>query len=58
MGHGEGYIVWLSNVAVLKTDCCSSAAESCPTLCDLIPGSPVLLPEFAGTHVHYVDDAI
>ena len=41
MGHGEGHIVWLSNVAVLKTDCCSSAAESCLTLCDLIPGSPV-----------------
>ena len=37
--------------------------QSCPTLCDLMdrstPGFPVLhyLPEFAQTHVHWVDDA-
>ena len=39
-------------------------AQSCQTLCDsmhgLTPGFPVLhnLPEFAQTHVHWVDDAI
>ena len=41
-----------------------SVAQWCPTLYDpmdySIPGSPVLhyLPEFAQTHVHWVDDAI
>ena len=43
--------------------CCCSVAR-CPTLCDpmdcSIPGFPVLryLPEFARTHVHWIDDAI
>ena len=41
-----------------------SAAQSCPTLCHprdcSTPGFPVLhyLPEFAQTHVHWVDNAI
>ena len=43
---------------------CCSAAPSCPPLCDPMdgsaPGFPVLhyLPEFAPTHVHWVNDAI
>ena len=43
---------------------CCSVIKSCPTLCDPMncnmPGFPVLhyLPEFAQTHVHWVDDAI
>ena len=43
---------------------CSSVTKLCPTLCSPIdcstPGFPVLyyLPEFAQTHVHWVDDAI
>ena len=43
---------------------CCSVAQSCPTLCNLMdcstPGFPVLqhLPEFAETHVHWVNDAI
>ena len=40
----------------------SSAAQSCPTLCDPMncstPGLPVQLPEFTQTHVHRVCDAI
>ena len=42
----------------------SSVTQSCPTLCDFMdcitPGFPVLhcLPEFAQTHVHWVNDAI
>ena len=38
----------------------SSVAQSCPTLCNPMTGSPVLphLPEFAQTHVLWVDDAI
>ena len=42
----------------------SSAAQSCPTLCDPMnpstPGLPVhhRLPEFTQTHVHRVSDAI
>ena len=44
--------------------CCCSVAKSCPTLCGPMdcstPGSPVLhhLPEFAQTHVYWVDDII
>ena len=44
--------------------CCCSVTQSCPTLCDPMdystPSFPVLcyLPEFAQTHVHWVDDAI
>ena len=44
--------------AVLITICCSSFAQSCPTLCDpmdcRMPGFPILhyLPGFAQTHVH------
>ena len=42
----------------------SSVAQRCPTLCDpmnrSMPGLPVhhQLPEFAQTHIHWVDDAI
>ena len=42
----------------------SSAAQSCPTLCDPMnrstPGLPIhhQLPEFTQTHVHPVSDAI
>ena len=42
----------------------SSAAQSCPTLCDpmncSMPGLPVhyQIPEFTQTHVHWVSDAI
>ena len=44
--------------------CCCSVTQSCLTLCDPMdcstPGFPVhrYLPEFAQTHVHWVDDAI
>ena len=44
--------------------CCCSVAQLCPTLCDPMncstSGFPVLhyLPEFAQTHVLWVDDAI
>ena len=44
--------------------CCCSAVQSCPALCDLmdcsIAGFPILhyFPEFAQTHVHWVNDAI
>ena len=44
--------------------CCCSIAKSWPTLCDPMdcstPGLSVLhyLPEFAQTHIHWVDDAI
>ena len=47
-----------------KGESCCSVAQSCPTLLDPIdcstPGFPVLhhLPEFARTHVHWVDDVI
>ena len=43
---------------------CSSASQSCPTLCDpmkcSIPGFPVIhyFPEFAQTHAHWIGDAI
>ena len=43
--------------------CCCSVAKSCPTLCGpmdcSMPGCRVLhyLPEFAQTHVHWVNDA-
>ena len=43
---------------------CCAVTQSCLTLCDpldcKIPGFPVLyhLPELAGTHVHWVSDAI
>ena len=49
---------------LIYTYCCCSVAKSCPTLCDLMkcsmPGFSVLhyLPEFAQTHVHWVDNAI
>ena len=44
--------------------CCCSVVQLCLTLCDSMdcstPGFPVLhyLPEFAQTHVHWVNDAI
>ena len=45
-------------------DCCCSVTKSYPTLCNpmdcSMPGFPVLhyVPEFAQTHVHWVDDTI
>ena len=50
--------------SLIASICCSSVAKSCPGLCNpiffTIPGFPVLhhLPEFAQTHVHWVNDAI
>ena len=50
-------------LAFLLYVCCCSVARSCPTLCSPMdcspPGLPVLhhLPEFAQTHVHWIDDA-
>ena len=44
--------------------CCCLVVKSCPTLCNpmdgSMPGFPVLhsFPEFAQTHIHWVDDAI
>ena len=44
--------------------CFCSVIKSCPTLCEHMkcstPGFPVFhyLPEFAQTHIHWVDDAI
>ena len=63
------FIVALFTVSKRKTtftsiECCCSVARSCSTLCDPMdcstPGFPVLhyLPEFAQTHVHWVDNAI
>ena len=54
-----GTLSWL-----LKIGCCCSFAQSCPNLCSpmncSMPGFPVLhhLPEFAHTHVHWVNGAI
>ena len=56
-------LVW-TRWATILSPCCCSAIQSCPTFCDPMgcstPGFPVLhhLPEFAQTHVHWVDDAI
>ena len=55
-------MLWILNPAV-SCCCCFSVVKSCPTLCNLmdysIPGFPVLhyLPQFAQTHVHWVNDA-
>ena len=42
--------------------CCYSGAQFCLTLCNSMdcstPGFPVLYPELAQTHVHFVSDAI
>ena len=54
----------LERQVYLRCCCCCSVAKSCPTLCDPMDcstsGFPVLhhLPEFAQTHVHWVNDAI
>ena len=54
-----GYLIDSSNLI-----CCCLGAQSCPTFCNPMdcstPGSPVLhyLPEFAQTHVHWVNDVI
>jgi len=51
-------------VYIIFPSCCCSVAQLCPTLCDpmdcSMPGFPVPyhLPEFAQTHVHWVDDTI
>ena len=52
------------NWVTSNKNCCCSVTQSCLTLCNSmdcsIPGSSVLrsLPEFAQTHVHWVNDAI
>ena len=54
----------LSHLKAFSSVQFSSAAQSCPTLCDpmyrSMPGLPVhhQLPEFTQTHVHRVSDAI
>ena len=68
-----GQYVWYSHIRrnhmtahffAVELDSVSSAAQSCPTLCDPMncstPGLPVhhQLPEFTQTHVHQVGDAI
>ena len=51
-------------IATMRWSYCCSASQLCQTLCDLIdcstPGFPVLhhLPEFAQTHVLWVNDTI
>ena len=52
-----------SRSCMLQSTLCfqfSSVAQSCPTLCDPMPGLPFhhQLPEFTQTHVHRVGDAI
>ena len=52
------------SILVLCGSGCCSVTQSYPTLCDpmdcSMPGYPVLhhLPEFAPTHIHWVNDAI
>ena len=54
---------WWHSTFLITCFCCS-ATQSCPPLCNpgdcSTPGFPVLhwLPEFAQTHVHWVDDTI
>ena len=64
-GAGEAFRRTGEYCVCIEEDCyCSSVAQSRPTLCNPMdcntPGFPVLhyLPEFAQTHVHWVDDAI
>ena len=51
-------------VILVTTVCCCLVAKSCPILCDSVDcstlGFPVLhsVPEFAQTHVHWVNDTI
>ena len=58
----ESVLYWTGQCP--KAACCSSVTQLCPTRCDprhcSMPGFTVLhyLPEFAQTHVHWVDDAI
>ena len=53
---------WESKVK--RPFCCYLVAQLCPTLCDPMdcstPGFPILhhLPDFAQTHVHWVNDSI
>ena len=68
--QGSNWMVYMSESLHVSThrtftrDSLSSAAQSCPTLCDPVdcsmPGLPVhhQLPEFTQTHVHRVGDAI
>ena len=58
---------WSSVCQDSRRSCCCSVAQLCLTLCDPMPGRvcsmpgfPVLhyFPEFAQTHVHWVDDSI
>ena len=53
-----------NNVICSNMDCCCSVTQLCLTLCDpmdcSISGFPVLhyLPEFAQTHIHWIDDGL
>ena len=55
--------IWWVTIMLLQFLCCS-VSKSCPTLCNpmdcSMPGFPVFhcLPEFAQTHVHWVDDTM
>ena len=64
------YILWSSKwwtwltLKCYLTYCCCSVAQLCPTLCNPMdcnmPNFPVLhcLPEFAQTHIHWINDGI
>ena len=67
---GEPGKIWIKKnpgrgtAKFLKCCCCSSTAQSCPTLCDPMdcstPGFPVLhhLPEISQVHVYWASDVI
>ena len=56
------FLGWQKWFEISGVNCCCSATQSCPTLCNpmdcSVPGFPVLhfLLEFAQTHVHWVSD--
>ena len=60
----RGVMDWMSFPQNSYVVVCCSVTNSYPTFCDLMdcstPGFPVLhhLPEFAETHIHWVDDVI
>ena len=58
------FLLQCSSIPLISISICCSSAKSCPALLDPMdcstPGFSILhyLPEFAQTHVHWVDDAI
>ena len=58
------YVAYLMSMLTLSYFCCCSVTKLCATLCDPMdcstPGFPALhyLPDFAHTHVQWVNDAI